>query len=97
MVQVRRPMVPETWQDPADYDPAGDARPGNGGALEIGLAPLDEDTLVIVQAVKEHQVLAGRGIPSSIQLEQPALVLVRPNPVPALKLSVMMEGDKNRW
>ncbi len=93
-VQVRRPPLPETWRDPPDYSPVGETRPGNGGDLLLELPSTEEDHLVIVQASKEHQAGAENTVPSSVQLQQPALVLVRPDPAPALRLGVVMANGK---
>ena len=59
-------------------------QPGTGGTLACTTPALTHDNLLIVQAYKEYQ--AAPVVSSAIQLEQAALILVRPNPAPALRL-----------
>ncbi|MFN0194232.1 MAG: hypothetical protein ACKVP5_20065, partial [Aestuariivirga sp.] len=83
---------------PEGYVPVGDGPvPGSGGDLRLTVGALMDDTMVIVQALKEHQVNpdAPATIASSIRLAQPAAVLVRPDPARALKLRVPVEGAKS--
>ena len=57
---------------------------GTGGRLAFTTPALTHDSLLIVQAFKAHQ--ATPDVSSAIQLEQAAVILVRPNPAPALRL-----------
>jgi hypothetical protein len=89
-VQVRRPPRAAVWQDMEGFAPLGHARPGKGGELELPLGALSDDSVILVRAHKDHQ--AAVVIRSAIQLEHVAVVLVRPDPEPALRLGVWMEG-----
>ena len=96
-VQVRfhPPSRPAIWADPPGYAAAGDAQSGNGGDLTLTLkAPVD-DSLVIVRAEKSHDAPGGTKIPSAVQLEQAAVVLVRPDPARALRLRVFADDSKS--
>ena len=96
-VQVRfhPPSPPAIWADQPGYAAAGDAQRGNGGDLTLTLkAPVD-DSLVIVRAEKSHDAPGGTTIPSAVQLEQAAVVLVRPDPARALRLRVIADDSKS--
>ena len=98
-VQVLKPARSDTWQTPAGYASKGDSPvPGTGGDLKFTVKALEEDTIVIVQAIKDHQVdstnPASATIPSAIRLEQAAVVLVRPDPGRALTLRVGVIGAR---
>ena len=86
VVQVRRPSQFQSGQAPQGYAPLGAPRPGTGGDRKIEIPKLQEDSLFIVHALKQHR--ASTMIPSSVQLQQPVVVLVRPNPAPGLRLRV---------
>ena len=83
-VQVRKPARGDVWATPPGYTAASAPQPGTGGALACTIPALTDDSLLIVQASKEHQ--AAPGVSSALQLEQAAVILVRPNPAPALRL-----------
>lgn len=96
-VQVLKPARSDAWRTPAGYAPTGDSPvPGTGGDLKFTVKALEEDTIVIVQAIKDHQVdstnPASATIPSAIGLEQAAVVLVRPDPGRALTLRLAVLG-----
>lgn len=97
-VQVRKPESPEIWQTPEGYMPLGDAQAGTGKALQFPIMSLTDDSLIIIQALKAHQPSAedkaAAPIPSAVQLDQAAVVLVRPDPAPALRLKVLMNGTQ---
>ena len=97
-VQIRKPALPLVWQELAGYLPVGDFKPGNGGELQLQLDGLTDDSLIIVQALKEHQVsVDGQNTlktSSSVPLQQPAVFLVRPDSAPELRLTVPVQGDK---
>lgn len=94
-VQIRKPERPEVWQEPEDYQPMGDFQAGSGGELQTKINALTGDSLIIIQAVKEHQAaIEDQFIQSAVQLEQAAAVLVHPDPVPALRLRVPVAGEE---
>ena len=99
-VQVVKPERPETWQEQEGYTPLAESRPGNGGDLNFSVKSLTDDSLIIIQALKNHAVKEKEQvvqiIPSAIQLKSTALVLVRPDPAPGLRLTVPVKGDKIR-
>jgi hypothetical protein len=96
-VQVLTPVRSDVWRTPADYTPTGD-KPvaGTGRDLKFTLKALEQDTIVIVEAIKDHQVdatnPASATISSALRLEQAAVVLVRPDPGRALALRVAVVG-----
>jgi hypothetical protein len=90
-VRVRKPQRGVTWMTPNGYREVGASQPGSGSDLRFALSSLSDDCLVIVQARKEHQ--AATVTPSAVQLEQAAVVLVRPNPAPGLKLQALAGAD----
>jgi hypothetical protein len=94
-VRVQRPAKPTTWQDLAGFASVGDAVAGNGGALDLVIgAPGTDDAFLLVQAAKQHQTgRLGTGsaeLASAVQLDAALVLLVRPNPAPALHLEVEM-------
>ncbi|XXX71792.1 hypothetical protein WMF30_29515 [Sorangium sp. So ce134] len=91
-VEVYTPRPPALWQAPAGSAQHGDAAPGNGGVLELGVGPLLDDSIVVVQARKIHAA-AGAPLESAVQLEQAAVVLVRPEPAPPLVLQIAANAD----
>jgi hypothetical protein len=96
-VRVRKPARLERWYRPEGYTPFGDGPlPGTGGDLTITAQALTDDTIVIVQASKKHQVDADATatITSEISLDQAAVVLVRPDPEHKLRLRVPVTGTK---
>lgn len=64
---------------------------GTDGTLQLTLAPILDDLVVVVQAQKQHAAVLG--LRSELQLVQAAVVLVRPSPVPALALTLTPSGD----
>ena len=86
-VQVSEPPRSELWRTPAGFHAAGEFQVGSGGNLRFTIRDLTDDSLVIVQARKEHQ--ATSVVPSAVQLEQAAAILVRPNPGPGLTLQAL--------
>jgi hypothetical protein len=91
-VEVFTPRPPALWQAPAGSVQHGDAMPGNGGVLELGVGPLQDDSIVVVQARKIHTA-AGAPLETAVQLEQAVVVLVRPESVPALDLALSASAD----
>ncbi len=97
-VEIRKPLPSAVWQELEDYQPLGDPQSGNGGDLSFTLKALSDDTLIVIQALKEHLISeTGPGpkfTPSAVQLDQAAVILVRPNPAPQLTLRVPLAGSK---
>lgn len=75
---------------PAGFVVQGDYQPGTGTPLNLTVPAVVEDCLVIVEARKLH---GSDNTPSSVQLQQAALVLVQPNPNPALTLEASVQGN----
>lgn len=86
-VQVSEPPRSEIWRTPDGFQAVGEFQAGSGGDLRFTIRNLTDDSLVIVQARKEHQ--ATSVVPSAVQLEQAAAILVRPNPAPGLTLQAL--------
>jgi hypothetical protein len=83
------------WRDgpfilPDGYIKTGDYHLGTGGELRITLPAMVEDTLVIVEARKEHGVAKKV---SSVRLQRSAAVLVQPNPSPALTVDASVDNN----
>lgn len=101
-VQVHMPPRPTPWQAPADATQPGEPTAGNGAELKLALGPLAEDSVVVIQAQKVHvadgvagkqSVLPGH---STLQLQQALVALSRPDPTPALTLTVSPNADGAR-
>jgi hypothetical protein len=87
VVQVRTPPRGAVWVAPEGFSAWGEAQPGSGGELQLPTGALTDDSLLIVKAEKMHQVdQDAQTLPSAVQLEQTAAILVRPNPAPPLRL-----------
>lgn len=79
-VLLSKPERKETWlSPPGGYRPASDWKNGNGGPLSIPLDGMKTNSLVIVQAGKQHRE-GDKTIPSSLQLKQAAILLGGPDP-----------------
>ena len=92
-VHVVRPPQPPIWEELDGFRPVGTPVSGNGGALRLPLSPLRDDAVILIRAQKEHRQDAAI-IASSVQLAQAALILVRPDPRPAVEVSVVMDGGR---
>lgn len=95
MIYIRRPAHMGTWSDEAgqaDLVPVGEAVTGAGAALGLPLGALTEDSLVVIQARKEHLTADGRRMVDATALRLVPVILVRPAPTPALDLQVLMQG-----
>jgi len=86
-VQLRAPSTETLWKTPAGFVEIGSPKSGTGGLLQFALKGLTEDSFILVQAEKSHQVLP-EAIPSIVSLAQATALLVRPDPAPALSLRV---------
>lgn len=91
-VAVYTPRPPALWQAPAGSVQHGDEKQGNGGDLSLDVGPIPDDSIVVVQARKIHTV-AGAPLESAVQLEQAAVVPVRPEPAPPLVLQISANDD----
>jgi hypothetical protein len=99
-VQISRHEVPEPWQPIAKYESVSDYQQGNGGELEIAIGQIRDDSLLMVEARKLHSVSESQVLGSSVWGVQPSAVLVRPNPMPGLNLTVVMQDgatDGRLW
>ena len=97
-VRIQRPSKPPVWQDLAGFAPVGDATRGSGDALDLAIsAPGTDDAFLLVQASKRHQTgRLGTGseeLPSAVQLDRALALLVRPDPVQALRLEVTLAAS----
>jgi hypothetical protein len=94
-VQVQKPAREGIWTFPEGYVELGGAQDGTGGELELKTGSLTDDSLVIVRARKNHQASSdsqtAKTVSSAVQLEQTAVILVRPNPAPPLRVRMLTE------
>jgi hypothetical protein len=97
-VQVRKPAEGGLSIIPEGYIEWGDAQQGTGSDLELKGGSLTDDSLVIVRAQKYHQASSdpqtAQRMSSAVRLEQAAVILVRPDPAPPLRVRVLMEGTE---
>jgi len=97
-VHIRKPARQAVWIPPEGYAKWGDAQAGIGGELLFTIDGLADDSLIIVQAEKAHEVSQDgqtfQTVSSALQLEQAAVALVRPNPAQPLRVKVLMEGNE---
>src|SRR5205823_6212409 len=84
-VLVPRPPRPSVWQVQPGYALLATG-PGNGGVFQLALGPLPEDSVVVVQAHKDHSAVVP--VSSDLQLQQAVVILIRPAPVPGLLLQL---------
>lgn len=97
-IRLLRPARVADWVDLAGFTPRGDALPGTGGKLNIPLGSFEQDTYLLVQAIKQHRRAPlvdpdDRSlVASSEQLAVALALLVRPNPDAPLRLRVMVAG-----
>lgn len=89
-IKVQTPARPATWQVQPGYSLLATGK-GTDGLLQLQLGPLSEDCALVVQAHKDHSATVQTQ--SDLQLNQAAVVLVRPDPVPALKLQLTKSAD----
>lgn len=89
-VFVRRPPRTSPFRIQSGYVPRGSPRIGNGELLQLDLDLIQEDSIVVIQAAKQHRdPKTGEILGSStVQLEQAVVTLPRPAPVPELTLTV---------
>ena len=97
-VQVRKPERFEVWHVPEGYAALSDEPvSGTGGEIKITTNTMTEDSIVIVEAIKQHlnEPDVSNTIASSIRLDQVVAVLVRPDPARALRLRLPLIGTKS--
>lgn len=89
-VFVLAPPRPDPFQLQSGFAQRGEIKAGTVAALKLDLGPIHDDSVVIVEARKDHKDPAtGQSIgQSSLQLTQPVVVLPRPDPATALSLVV---------
>jgi hypothetical protein len=92
-VQVQKPTLCAPWLKPDGYSQLSEEfTPGTGAEIQFKLQALADDSLVIVEAIKEHQLNMNDPeseiIRSSISLLQAAAILVQPDPAPGLTLRI---------
>ena len=98
MIYIQRPPHLAAWGEQADQAsltglvPVGEAVTGAGVALRLPLGALTEDSLVVIQARKEHLTADGRRVVDATALRLVPVILVRPDPTPALDLQVLVQG-----
>ena len=96
-VHLVRPAWDQVWRAPAGFEAVGELVAGNGGALDLPLGALAEDTFVVVRVIKSHAT-AGESpaqIASAVQLRPATATLVGPNPSPELELHVTMRDGES--
>lgn len=96
-VHLVRPAWDQVWRSPAGFEAVGEIVAGNGGALDLPLGALAEDTLVVVRVIKSHKA-AGESpaqVASAVQLRPATATLVGPNPSPELELHVTMRDGQS--
>lgn len=73
---------------PPGFVPLGEPLPGNGGALDLPLGAPTDDAVYLVQASKRHAPADAPAeaavVTTRVGLRQALLLLVRPDPAPAL-------------
>lgn len=84
-VQVKRPGRPAAWQIPPGHVQRASGR-GTDGTLRLSVGPIQEDSVLVVLAHKDHTTVP---IASDVQLKQSAALLVRPELVPGLTLQLV--------
>ena len=91
---VAPPQRASPYDAPAGFVALGDAVPGNGGQLDLPLAPPEFDQVLLLQAIKTHTAdPSARQIETQVLLDISLLLLVRPDPQPALRLAVVLDGS----
>jgi hypothetical protein len=96
-IRVQRPEKPAVWQDLPGFVQSGDAKRGTGGKLTFPLDAVDQDQVLLVQAIKQHRngPLGSNTdtIASAVQLDRALALLVRPNHAQPLRVLATITGD----
>ena len=94
-VHVTKPAYQEIWKTPSGFEALGEPQAGNGGDLSFSVPALTEDSLIIVQALKNHapqpNPTENQTVISAVQLQATAVLLTRPNPDILLHLQVHLD------
>jgi hypothetical protein len=91
---VQRPEHTSAWELLPGFDLKSEAVSGNGATLRMtATGTFDDDTLIQVRAEKTISRPGKDPIALNIPLRQVAVLLVRPNPAPLLRLQVLMAGN----
>ncbi|SEA48351.1 hypothetical protein SAMN05660964_01690 [Thiothrix caldifontis] len=90
-VHTKPPAWQALWQTPPGYTTTGAPVSGNGGELMLTLPAVHEDSVILIQAAKPHQE-NQQTIVSAVPLRQAILLLVAPDPEPALVLRIHHEA-----
>jgi len=96
---VAAPAWPAEGGVPPGFEPVGDPRAGNGGALDLPLGAPRDDAVYLVQARKRHALGAAPGaalVATAVGLRQAVLLPVRPDPSPALQLALVQGPEDAR-
>ncbi|MET0251442.1 MAG: hypothetical protein ABW203_04610 [Novosphingobium sp.] len=92
-IRIAVPPPVAMWQEPAGFAPLGQPVAGTGGTLALPVPALTADTVLVIEARKQHGTGAA-GFTSAERLDRPAVVLVRPDPAPPLRLAAFIEDGK---
>jgi hypothetical protein len=102
-IRIVRPDQPSTWTALPGFEPRVDAVPGNG-KLVVELGAFERDTILLVEAIKQHRVAPLTSddlstLDSAVQLDKALTVLVRPNHLQALRLRVAVANatSSGQW
>ena len=80
----------------ADFEPIGPVATGDGKTLRMSLGALAEDSMVVIEARKQHLDRDGAERPSMAILDRSPVILVRPDPAPALRFELVLDGAHTR-
>ena len=86
---VAPPVWGEAATPPPGFVPVGAALPGTGADLLLPLPAPADDLVCLVQASKQHRSRDDELLTTDISLAQAVLLLVRPDPAPALQLDLV--------
>ncbi len=91
-VQVRDPEGAQFRHLVPGFIENGAPKKGTGGLLRFPLTGLTDDSVILVRATKTH--VAENPIPSTVQIKQASVVLLRPDPDPMLELKVNVSASE---
>jgi hypothetical protein len=92
-VKIVAPPPTTAWENLPGYQQLGEATAGTGKLLSLPIPGLLADTMIVVEARKDHEAETGN-FTSAERLAQPVAVLVRPDPKPKLRLAARIVGGK---
>ncbi|HWN66066.1 MAG TPA: hypothetical protein VNM90_00435, partial [Haliangium sp.] len=96
-IRVERPEKPAVWQNLPGFAALGQEKAGTGGKLTLALDALEEDEVLLVQAIKQHRSgpLSSNAetIASAVQLDRALALLVRPDHAQPLRVLATITGD----